>query len=206
MEKKEAMKILKEFHDKSALFSVRTALDTVIPELVESEDERIRKGIIQYLEQSQFGEEPYQIDDDVVRNYIAWLEKQKPSDEALQYLKENHSSSDVSDFQTAMNIAVAKAFDAGKKAQKPVEWSEEDEKIRKAIFKSLSKKDARDVLLANGIQVSDALAWLEKQGEKKESPCDKCKREQPSYSCQDITELGRCALEKQDERKYADKK
>ena len=74
---------------------------------------------------------------------------------------------DVSDFQTAMNIAVAKAFDAGKKAQKPVEWSEEDEKIRKAIFKSLSKKDARDVLLANGIQVSDALTWLEKQGGQK---------------------------------------
>ena len=39
-----------------------------------------------------------------------------------------------------------------------------DERIRKAIFKALSKKDARDVLLANGIQVSDALAWLEKQG------------------------------------------
>lgn len=45
-------------------------------ELLESENERIRKGIIQYLEQSQFGEEHYQIDDDVVRNYIAWLEKQ----------------------------------------------------------------------------------------------------------------------------------
>lgn len=41
----------------------------------------------------------------------------------------------------------------------------DDERIRKAIFKALSKKDARDVLLANGIQVSDALAWLEKQGE-----------------------------------------
>ena len=48
----------------------------IFPELKESEDERIRKGIIQYLEQSQFGEEHYQIDDDVVRNYIAWLEKQ----------------------------------------------------------------------------------------------------------------------------------
>ena len=86
MERKEAMKILKDFHDKSALFSVRTALDTVFPEFVESEDERIRKGIIQYLEQSQFGEEHYQIDDDIVRNYIAWLEKQgeqKPTAEEV---------------------------------------------------------------------------------------------------------------------------
>ena len=41
----------------------------------------------------------------------------------------------------------------------------EDERIKKAIFQALSKKDAREVLLANGLQVSDALAWLEKQGE-----------------------------------------
>ena len=46
MEKKEAMKILKEFRDKSALFSVRTALDTVIPELKESEDEKVIKTLI----------------------------------------------------------------------------------------------------------------------------------------------------------------
>lgn len=41
----------------------------------------------------------------------------------------------------------------------------EDERIRKAIFKALSKKDARDVLLAEGVQVSEALAYLEKQKE-----------------------------------------
>ena len=39
----------------------------------------------------------------------------------------------------------------------------EDEKVRKAIFKALSKKDARDILLECGVQVSDALAYLEKQ-------------------------------------------
>ena len=51
MDKEEAMKILKDFHDKSALFSVRTALDTIIPELKESEDEdeRIRKELIGFL-------------------------------------------------------------------------------------------------------------------------------------------------------------
>lgn len=45
----------------------------------------------------------------------------------------------------------------------------------------------------------------EKQDKKKETLCDKCRREQPSHSCQDITELGRCALEKQGEKKPADK-
>lgn len=52
------------------------SVEQIFPELSESEDDVIIKGIIQYLEQSQFGEEPYRIDDDVVRNYIAWLEKQ----------------------------------------------------------------------------------------------------------------------------------
>ena len=33
------------------------------------------------------------------------------SDKALKYVKENHSPSEVSDFQNAMNIAVAKAYD-----------------------------------------------------------------------------------------------
>lgn len=43
MDKEEAMKILKDFHDKSALFSVRTALETLHPEFAEPEDERIRR-------------------------------------------------------------------------------------------------------------------------------------------------------------------
>lgn len=38
---------------------------------------------------------------------------------------------------------------------------------------------------------------------KKETLCDKCKKAQPSHSCQDITALGRCALEKQDEQNYS---
>ena len=49
MDKQEAIKILKEVHDTSALFSVRTALETVFPELKESEDERIRKAVIEMI-------------------------------------------------------------------------------------------------------------------------------------------------------------
>lgn len=51
----------------------------------------------------------------------------------------------------------------------------EDERIKKVIFKALSKKDARDILLANGIQVSDALAWLKKQDEQKSTDTPKFK-------------------------------
>jgi len=48
------------------------------------------------------------------------------------------------------------------------------------------------------------LLEIGKQGELKETLCDKCKKEQPSHSCQDITSLGRCALEKQGEQKPFD--
>ena len=93
MEKKEAMEILKDFHDRSALFSVRTALETLIPELVKSEDERIKKDIIIVLEREatrcfkETGSMPQWYD-----RSIAWLEKQgeqpywKPREEQLQTL------------------------------------------------------------------------------------------------------------------------
>jgi hypothetical protein len=84
MEKKEAMKILKDFYDKSALFSIRTALDTVIPELKESEDWNIRKELIEYIkdQQSSFISAPdcrdkYEEEENNKYNsWIAWLEKQ----------------------------------------------------------------------------------------------------------------------------------
>ena len=72
MDKQEAIKILKEFHDTSALFSVRTALETVFPELKESEDEKIRKTLIEY-----FNAYPKDYFGGLKKNYIvAWLEKQ----------------------------------------------------------------------------------------------------------------------------------
>lgn len=69
MDKQEAIKILKEFHDTSALFSVRTALETVFPELKESEDEKIRKRIIHALHGDV-------LDMEETNKAIAWLEKQ----------------------------------------------------------------------------------------------------------------------------------
>ena len=72
MTQEEAIKILKDFHDKSALFSVRTALETLHPELKESEDERIRKEIIARLKNSEGQTLPI----DRYNAALAWLEKQ----------------------------------------------------------------------------------------------------------------------------------
>lgn len=77
----------------------------------------------------------------------------------------------------------------------------EDERTRKAVIEMIH--DTPDIECEENYNVrkEDVIAWLEKQGKQKETICDKCKKEQPSHSCQDITALGRCALEKQGEQK-----
>ena len=75
MTKEEAINILRETHDNS-LFSVRTALETLIPELKESEDERIRKIIIKHFEEIANRNEQSWINLDIPY-ILAYLEKQK---------------------------------------------------------------------------------------------------------------------------------
>ena len=75
MDKAEAIKILKDFYDESAIFSVRTALETLHPELKESEDEKIRKTLIRVLNENVGnGIEKYGAK---LEEALAWLEKQE---------------------------------------------------------------------------------------------------------------------------------
>ena len=76
----------------------------------------------------------------------------------------------------------------------------QDETMRKTLI-SYFQSFPYNSLADSGINAKDAVAWLEKQGEQ-ETLCDKCKKSQPSHSCQDITALGRCAVEH--EQKTAD--
>lgn len=106
MEKKEAMKILKDFHDKSALFSVRTALDTIIPELRESEDERIRKELIKGFKESGW---THFSDGLTIDDAIAWLEKQKEpelSEDLGEYITELSKQFPEVSFAKLSRIAV----------------------------------------------------------------------------------------------------
>jgi len=107
MEKKEAMKILKDFHDKSALFSVRTALDVIIPELKESEDEVIRKAIIDFFNEP--GRKEYILNGFTVDDCIAWLEKQKElelSEDLGEYITELSKQFPEVSFAKLSRIAV----------------------------------------------------------------------------------------------------
>lgn len=151
MEKKEAMKILKEFHDKSALFSVRTALDTVIPELAESEDEKIIKDIISFLHSKNGYMNPDE-DWDFHNRWLPWFEKQGKVKESLISQHDNK---------------ICKENDS----LFPELAESDGERIRKELYKYF-----RDLQLSSdrefspSTNIDEILAWLEKQGEKESDP------------------------------------
>ena len=71
----------------------------------------------------------------------------------------------------------------------------EDERIRKELLEHCKNQAEPYILTGNEcLQIQSWIDWLEKQGEQ-ETLCDKCKKVQPSHSCQDITALGRCVME-----------
>lgn len=75
MDKQEAVKILKGIHDRAAFISTREAIETLLPELKESEYERIRREIIDLVEYTRgrrIGYNGHISQDEMV----AWLEKQ----------------------------------------------------------------------------------------------------------------------------------
>lgn len=191
--------------------------ETIFPELAENEDERIRKGIIQYLEQSQFGEEHYQIDDDVVRNYIAWLEKQGE-------LNEKPTKKQVWDYcnkisrewwQITMDKWETLTDEDKNKYNQFIGFNDFSDVLMNitagALFQLIDtgklEYEEGSLLLEKPDDTPKPLEVInvinKKQGEYKETLCDRCRREQPSHSCQDITELGRYAVEH--EQKSADK-
>ena len=85
MTKETAMKILKELHDNS-LFSNRIALETLIPELADSSDERIRKCLIDFFE--DWHENKSHCWGIAVTDILDWLEKQCKSSDQIHYWTE----------------------------------------------------------------------------------------------------------------------
>jgi len=116
MDKEEAMKILKDFHDKSALFSVRTALETLHPELRESEDEKMMHQLYSWMKEFGGAEE-------YTEKIYTWLksliEKQETS-----YTKRNVDDAYVE----GMAFAKDELEKQGKQEPaKTVKWSPQEE-------------------------------------------------------------------------------
>jgi hypothetical protein len=76
MERKDAIEVIKKNWPDSSFTMLREALETLIPELKESEDEKIRKALIDGFKDYKGWDEEW-FDGITVREAIAWLEKQK---------------------------------------------------------------------------------------------------------------------------------
>lgn len=122
----------------------------LLPELKESEDERIRKGLIKAVSVTLKGNKL--LGTDVIREEaLDWLRKQKP-DPRQEYFDALLYADDI--YQMAVNDkmvakAESKAVEALKKIgvtklllekQKSVEWSEEDERMFSFIQKKLTSE------------------------------------------------------------------
>jgi hypothetical protein len=154
-------------------------LQGVCPELAENEDEKIRKELIEYhkIQASCGGHNaPFH------EKYVSWLEKQGSIGNINEKLRQYRKY-------------LVKETERWHK-------NEEDETLSK-----ISKQDCighANAYISARSEFEDLFNYdscLEKQNEQKETLCDKCRREQPSHSCQDITELGRCALKHQSKQK-----
>jgi hypothetical protein len=147
----------------------------IFPELKESEDEKIGKCLLSHF--SRYQEDEIFLNCITMKQILAWLEKQG----------ESYTKRDVDDAYlrgvTNTKNEIEKQYEANYQIRKDI-----------ATFIFNNKGDIKDRakwMDYLGIKVS----FVEKQGEQKETLCDKCKKEQPSHSCSDITALGRCYLE-----------
>lgn len=107
-------------------------IETIFPELVESEDEKIRKAIIKHL--ISFNNGYYtRPSEDIIDNWIAWLEKQKPvdwSEEDEQRLK--NLCSIIDDIR--WNKATKDGYKNWLKSLKPQPKEEQDYLLKELTF------------------------------------------------------------------------
>lgn len=158
-------KILKEaLNSPSIPFEVASWIEEKFPQLVESEDEKIRKDIIEHFKYEVEGlynkGEEYEAEIEELSKYIAWLEKQNPDIELIQkswYMEGYHDAK----FKQEPKWVI-KTGEEGPKYElnprygnpimdehNPTEWSEEDEKMLTSFLHKLEVCD----LLTNGENV-----------------------------------------------------
>lgn len=120
----------------------------------------------------------------------------------LAYVREDEEERTLSFTELGQHVKCCKSkYDLFIEEEVENDSNNQDETIRKALI-SYFQYFPYNSLVDSGLNTKDVIAWLEKQGEQ-ETLCDKCKKSQHFYSCQDITALGRCAVEH--EQKTTDK-
>ena len=129
----EALRLAKSYYDTSD-GGANQFLDTLFPELRESEDERIRKTLIEELSAcNTVGELKFRLPAPTREECIAWLEKQKepkPVDE------EELSKFCEANFNAGKRVVLNNPEEYG--LPKPAGWSEEDDQLIGFIFDLLN--------------------------------------------------------------------
>ena len=92
---------------------IKATIERIFPELAESEDERIRKAIVSFIETEA-------CDSPISKEWIAYIEKQKEQKQTSFNEPYNPDEYEV--------VMEGNATSLKRKEQKPAEWSEEDEK------------------------------------------------------------------------------
>ena len=148
---------------------------TIFPELCESEDEKIRKGLIKGLSAMRDIHKHQTFSDDAIdiNDAIAWLEKQgkqKPADkvepkfkvgdiikyvgEREEFSKEKHTIKEILDdcYLTIDDVYIPFKFEEYYiHINQNQPWSEEDEKIRTLLIDILKVNHPNDIFKVNPI-------------------------------------------------------
>lgn len=178
MEKAEAIKILKYRHDISLPFE-RKALETLIPELKESEEseeERVRKDIVGLIKFAlNDGSAVSPGSHTTKEEAISWLEKQKeePQEELVyrlnglmqEYIKEGKDDAEKEHRFKCYQLFWDALEDADffeQKELRSAEWNEEDETIRHGIecLIMFALQDGSSIAPGCATTKEQALNWL----------------------------------------------
>ena len=138
-------------------YVIKDMMEYIFPELRESEDERIRKELVQFLTEiksiSEGGRDSWHVrkeDAKMCTDFLAYLERQKEQKPRLIG-------------EDSVEKMARQMYETGQtiEEQKPAEWSEEDEKMLAAISKALGCDTAEKTLVNEGVTLVMAAGFLE---------------------------------------------
>ena len=133
-------------HKRNGATGIVEAIDRIFPELAESEDERIRKALLEHFE--TFNKEDSFLDGVPFSHVVTWLEKQKSaewseSDESsrqdaiyfIEQFQQSNKCKDENDMQNS--VTCVKWLESFKPLKPKVEKLSDDELICEVVFRNL---------------------------------------------------------------------
>lgn len=161
--------------------STKAVLEDIIPELVESEDEKVRKEIIRFIQM--------EVEDEIVGNkWLAWLGKQaerKTPQWMIDFLDSYRRKigcsldhDEARDVEGKILCIMQWLENQGQVKESTISQHEietckennnsltsEDEKVRKALLEMVHDTTGDELLVDYNVHKEEALAWLERQGD-----------------------------------------